>query len=79
MLKLLQLETEDLRTASPSPQPEAHRHRGAGGSGEMLGVRGQNVSLRFNINCGNYTRLSVETAAATPWNPTSLSTILLDT
>lgn len=82
MLKLLQLETKDLRTASPSPQPEAQRdswHRGVGGSGEMLGVQGQNLSLRFNINCGNFTRLSAGTIVATPWNPTSSSIILLDT
>lgn len=80
MLKLLQLETKDLRTASPSPQPEAQRdswHRG--GSGEMQGVQGQNLSMRFNLNCGNYTLLSVGTIEATPWNPTSSSITLLDT
>lgn len=83
MLKLLQLETNDLRTEQicsvpPSPQPEAQRdswNTGAGGSEEMLGVQGQNVSLRFNINCGYYNCLVWRQQG----NPTSSSTILLDT
>lgn len=76
MLKLLQLETKDLRTEAPSPQAEAQMR---GRPKRKAGCLGQNVSLRFNINCGNYTFLSVQTTATSPWSSPSLSIILLET